>query len=150
MKTSFCPVALLTLLGLLNLSAPGQSTTNSLAQAANKAMVEGKDATLNVGFARFLGLKAEQPLPLKRIQTEKDGATNVLNVLRENTNTIILSERRQLITTFYLTDRSGTLKRAVVNDGAIANAGLTNLTLKAAASGFAKQKRLWQQSQTNR
>lgn len=126
-------------------SATGQSTTNSLAQAADKAMAEGKDSTLSVGFARFFGLKAEQPLPLKRLKTEKDGATNVLNVLRENTNTIILSERRQLIATFYLTDRSGTLKRAFVNDGAITNGGLTNLTLKAAASDFEKQKKLWQQ-----
>jgi hypothetical protein len=145
MKTPFWPVALLTLLGIFNFSALGQSTTTSLAQAANKAMAEGKDGTLNVGFARVLGLKAEQPLPLKRIQTENDGATNVLNVLRENTNTIILYERRQHITTFYLTDRSGTLKRAVVNDGAIANGGLTNLTLKAAASDFEKQKKIWLQ-----
>ena len=141
MKTSLCFGALLA----LALSATAQTTTTPLAQAANKAMVEGKDATLNVGFARFLGLKAERPLPLKRLQTETDGATNMLNVLRESTNTIILSDRRKLITTFYLTDRSGTLKRAVVNDGAIANGGITNLTLKAAASAFEKQKILWQQ-----
>ena len=108
-------------------------------------MAEGKDATLSVGFARFFGLKAEQPLPLKRLQTEKDGVTNVLNVLRDNTNTIIMSERRQLVTKFYLTDQSGTLKRAVVNDGAIANGGLTNLTLTSAMSDFEKQKILWQQ-----
>ena len=71
--------------------------------------------------------------------------TNVLNVLRDNPNTLILSERRQLIGTFYLTDRSGTLKRAVVNDGAIANGGITNLTPKAAAADFEKQKQIWLQ-----
>src|SRR5687767_6995300 len=106
MKTSFGSIALLTLLGLFDFSASGQSTTNSLAKVAEKALAEGKEATLNVGFARFLGLKADQPLPLKRLQFEKDGMTNVLNVLRDNTNTIILSERRQSLTTFYLTDRS--------------------------------------------
>jgi len=145
MTTSIWIVALLTILGLFDFSARGQSTTNSLAHAADKALAEGKDATLNVGFARFLGLKAEQPLPLKRIQFDKDGATNVLNVLRDNPNTLILSERRQLITTFYLTDRSGTLRRAVVNDGGIANGGITNLTLKAAAGDFEKQKKIWLQ-----
>lgn len=145
MKTSIWTVALLALLGLFEFSARGQSTTNSLAQAADTALAEGKEATLNVGFARFLGLKAEQPLPLKRIQFEKDGATNVLNVLRDNPNTLILSERKGLITTFYLTDRSGTLRRAVVHDGGIANGGITNLTLKAAAGDFEKQKKAWWQ-----
>lgn len=108
-------------------------------------MAEGKEATLNVGFARLLGLKADQPLPLKRLQFERDGMTNVLNVLRDDPNTIILSERRQSLATFYLTDRSGTLRRAVVNDGAIANGGITNLAVKAAAPGFEKQKNLWLQ-----
>ena len=145
MRTSIWPVALLTILSLFDFSAQGQSTTNSLAQAADKALAEGKEATLNVGFARLLGLKAEQPLPLKRIQFEKNGVTNVLNVLRDNPNTLILSERRQLIATFYLTDRSGTLRRAVLNDGAIANGGITNLTLKAASGDFEKQKKIWLQ-----
>ena len=142
MKTSFWSVALFTL-GLFNISVLGQSVTNSLAQAADKALTGGKDATLSVGFARIIGLKAEKPLPLKRLQIEREGVTNVLNVLRDNPNTIILSERRQMLTTFYLTDRSGVLRRAVVNDGAIANGGLTNLTTKAAASGFENEKRLW-------
>jgi len=148
MRAPIWTVSLLALLGFFGFSAPGQST-NSLEQAADKALVEGKEGTINVGFARFLGLKAEQPLPLKRIQFEKDGATNVLNVLRDNPNTLILSERRQLIATFYLTDRAGTLKRVVVNDGAIANGGITNIPLKAAAGDFEKLKKMWLQ-QTSR
>ncbi|HLK54614.1 MAG TPA: hypothetical protein VKU42_14230 [Candidatus Angelobacter sp.] len=145
MRSFLWRIALLALVCLLNFSASAQSATNQLAQVADKALADGKDATLNVGFARYLGLKAEQPLPLKRIQIGKEGVTNVLNVLRDNTNTIILSERRQMLTTFYLTDRSGTLRRAVVNDGAVANGGITNLTLKAAADDFEKQKKLWLQ-----
>ena len=143
MKVSCCVVALLTLLDLCDFSAQAQS---SLGPAADKALAEGKDATLNVGFARALGLRAEQPLPLRRIHSEKDGVTNVLNVLRDSTNTIILSERRQLLATFY---RSGTLKKAIVNDGAIANGGLTNLSLNAAADGFQKQKKLWLQQRAH-
>ena len=145
MKTSFWLIASLAVLGLSDFSTSGQSTTDSLAKVADKALLEGKEATLNVGFARFLGLKAENPLPLKRLQFEKDGMTNVLNVLRDNTNTIILSERRQALTTFYLTDRSGELRRAVVNDGSVANGGMTNLTLNGATAGFQKQKKLWLQ-----
>jgi hypothetical protein len=74
-----------------------------------------------------------------------DAVTNVLKVIRDNPNTILLSERRGLLTTFYLTDRSGILRRAFVNDGAIANGGLTNLTPRAATVGFEKQKLLWKQ-----
>lgn len=145
MKIPIWAVALLIFLSPFDFYAQGQSTTISLTQVADTALAEGKEATLNVGFARLLGLKVEQPVPLKRIQFAKDGATNVLNVLRDDPNTLILSERRQLVTTFYVTDRSGTLRRAVVNDGAIANGGVTNLTLKAAAGGFEQQKKLWLQ-----
>jgi len=140
--------ALLTLLGLFDISAQAPSGNESLAQVADKALAEGKDAKLNVGFALVLGLDAEQPLPLKRIEFVKAGVTNVLNVVRDHTNTIILSERWQFLATFYLTDRSGALRRAVVNDGAIAVGGLTNLPLSAAAAGFQKQKKLWLQQTT--
>ena len=71
--------------------------------------------------------------------------TNVLNVLREPPNTLILLERRQSLATFYVTDRSGTLRRAVVNDDAIEKGGITNIALRVAAPGFEKQKKLWLQ-----
>ena len=146
MKCSPPPVAMLVLAALIRFSAEAQLVPPpTLARAADKTMAQGKDGKLNVGFAQFLGLKAEQPLSLKRLRIESDGATNMFNVLVERPDTIILSERRQLISTYYLTDRSGTLKRAVVNDAGITNGGLTNLPLKTAGPGFDKQKRLWQQ-----
>jgi hypothetical protein len=145
MKTNLWPIALLMLVGLVGCSEAARPPSESLAQAADRALAEGKDATLNVSFARFLGLKADQPMPVKRIQLETGGVTNMLNVLREDPNTIILSERQQLLATFYLTDRSGTLRRAVVNDGAIADGGITNLALETAAAGFEKHKQLWLQ-----
>jgi hypothetical protein len=123
MKTFFWSIALFTVLGLFSSSALGQATTGSLSKVADKALAEGKEATLNPRFARFLGLKADQPVPLKRLEFEREGITNVLNVLREPPNTIILFERRQSLATFYVTDRSGILRRAVVNDDAVANGG---------------------------
>ena len=146
MKTDWWPIALLMLVGLVGCSESARPPAEPLAQVADRALAEGKDATLNVGFARFLGLKADQPMPVKRIQLETGGVTNMLNVLREDPNTIILSERRQRLTTFYLTDRSGLLRRAVVNDGAVADGGITNLSLEAAAAGFEKHKQLWLQA----
>lgn len=73
----------------------------------------------------------------------------MLNVLLKNRNTIILSERRQSLTTFYLTDRTGNLVKAIVNDGAISNGGLTNLTRATAMAGFDRQKKLWSQQKAN-
>ncbi|MHB8522928.1 MAG: hypothetical protein ACYDH9_19505 [Limisphaerales bacterium] len=144
MKTFLLPIALLTLTSLFGCSHPA-APTQPLAPVAERALADGEDAKLKVGFARFLGLKAEQPLLLKRLQFEKDGATHVLNVLRHDPNTIILSERRQSLTTFYVSDRSGNLSRAVVNDGAIADGGLTNLAPANAAASFAVEKQLWLQ-----
>jgi len=143
MKAFLWTIASLALFGLFGCSKPPEPAAVTFAQAADRALAEGKDGTINVGFARALGLKAERPLPLKRARFDADGATNTLNVLLEDRNTIILSERRQNLGTFYPTDRSGTLKRAIVNDGAIANGGMTNLALEAAAPDFEKLKQLW-------
>ncbi|MCB1125438.1 MAG: hypothetical protein KDM81_03005 [Verrucomicrobiae bacterium] len=136
---------LLLALGLAGCSKPVQSGVGSLSEVADRAAAEGQDANMNVGFARFLGLRADQPVALKRLQFEQNGATNTLNVLANEPNTIILVKRQQLLGWFYLTDRSGSLKRAVVNDGGIADGGLTNLTLMEAAAGFEALKRAWSQ-----
>ena len=144
---AFAYFALPVLAGLIGCASPSQSTSRPLAPLADRALAEGEDGKLNVWFAQFLGLEAHQPLRLKRLQFENDGAINRLHVLLEDHNAIILSERRQLIGTFYLTDRSGNLRRAVVNDGAITDGGITNLTLESAAAGFEKQKQLWLRQQ---
>jgi hypothetical protein len=146
MKATFRFIVCLCLLGLSGCSERAEPSAESLAQVADRALAEGRDATLNVGFAQVLGLQVDQPLPLKRVQFERDGATHLLDVGRKDPNLLILTERRQALATFYLTDRSGTLRRAVVNDGAIRDGGLTNLTIEAAGSGFETQKRLWLRS----
>jgi hypothetical protein len=141
-KTFAFLIAVVTLSGLLGCKKKTESTP-ALAAVVQRALAEGDDAKLNMGFARVLGLKAEQPLPLKRLQFETDGVTHMFNVLRDDTNTVILSERQQSLSTFYLTDRSGNLSQAVVNDGTIAGGGLTDLAPTAAAAGFAIQMQLW-------
>ena len=113
-----------------------------------RAFSEGKEVKLNAWFAHKLGLKAERPLPLKRLRVVKSGRTNVFDVLVEDRKTIILSERHQSLTTFYVTDPSGVLKRAVINDSTIVDGGLTNLALNAAAAGFARQRQLWLEAGT--
>jgi hypothetical protein len=139
----------LTFLALTTLCACNRSaeSTESLASVADKATTQGEDAKLNVGFARVLGLKAEQPLRLKRLRFDEKAATHAVDVLQDDPNTIILTVRRQSLGTYYVTDRSGKLKRAVVNDGTIAKGGITNISLEAAAPDFAEQKRLWAQKQ---
>ena len=114
-----------------------------LAPVIARAFSEGKDAKINASFARTLGLKTEQPLALKRLLIKRSGTTNVFNVLVQDRKTIILFDLQQPLRTYYLTDASGILKRAVINDSNIADGGLTNLTLSAAATGFAKQRQLW-------
>jgi hypothetical protein len=143
MKSYFRLAALLSAIGFFGFFAAAQIATKSLAQAADRVIAEGKQGNLPIGFARYMGINTKQRLPLKRIQIEQNGATNIFNVLLDNSNNIILSERKHDLTTFYLTDRAGTLRRAVVIDSAVAEGGITNLTLNAAAAGFAKQKILW-------
>lgn len=138
-------VGLLVVLGLSGCSERGLPGAATLSDVADRAVAEGKDATMNVGFARFLGLAADQPLALKRLQFEEDGATNIFNVLVNDPNTIVLMKRRDFLGWFYLADRSGALKRAVVNDSAIADGGLTNLTAVEAAADFEALKRSWLQ-----
>jgi len=148
MKSLLLPFALIALIVQFENAFAAESSA-PLSQVADRALTDGKDAKLNAGFARMLGLKTDQPLLLKRLQIERDGATNVLDVLPKARNTIILSERRQSITTFYLTDRAGNLVKAVVNDGAVSNGGLTNLTRATAMAGFDRQKKLWAQQKAN-
>ena len=85
----------------------------------------------------------DQPPALKRIRFEHDGATHTVDVLVDDPETVIVTYRRQSLSTFYLCDRSGALKRAVENNASIADGGLTNLTTEAAGGDFEGLKQLW-------
>jgi hypothetical protein len=47
------------------------------------------------------------------------------------------------MSTFYLTDLSGKLKRAIVNDGSIKSGGLTNISFATAEPRFQEEKKWW-------
>ena len=110
-----------------------------------KALALGRDAELPAGWAEYVGFKAEKPVPTKRIQVEKDGTTNRLDVVHDTSNTIVLLEmgpegekRRH---TFYVTDRTWKLRRAEVNFGP--GTGWVRIDSQVAAAGFERQKRFW-------
>jgi hypothetical protein len=128
--------------------AQADSAGESLEPVAKRALAEGRDFKLNIGFAQVLGLKADKPLPFKQLRIENHNTSNRLNVNKDNPTIIILQETRGPLSTYYLTDPSGKLKKAVVNDSTVIDGGLTNLPLTAVASSFEKQKLLWLQSQT--
>jgi len=131
----FVVLAVLTL--LTNVSAD----ENTLEGVAAKALREGKDASLNAFFAEQLGIaSAKQAIPLKRLKVE----SNVFNVSVTDRRTIILSVQAKNLTTYYLTDTSGQLKKAIINDSAVANGGLTNIPLNRAEAAFKEQKSFWQ------
>lgn len=135
------------ILTLICVFAYADPASEPLGPSAKRAIAEGKDVRLNAGFAHALGLKADHVLLLKRLEIQKEGATNMLNVVKDDRNTIILSERRGALSSFYLTDPSGKLRKAIVNDGTVSNGGLTNIPLAAAAASFEKQKLLWLNSE---
>ena len=113
---------------------------NALEGVAAKAFREGKDASLNAFFAGHLGISTKQAIPLKRLKVE----SNIFNVSVTDPRTIILSVQAKNLTTYYLTDTSGQLKRAIINDSAVANGGLTNIPLNRAEAGFKEQVSFWQ------
>jgi hypothetical protein len=57
--------------------------------------------------------------------------------------TIVISVREGQMGTFYLTDLSGKLIRAIVNDGGIKDGGLTNIPIVNAQKAFEKERDWW-------
>ena len=124
--------------------APAQEKSGPLSAIAAIALKDGKDGSINGGFATTLGLtKNRAPLPIKRLTAETDGATSTFSISTADKKTIILTVRREQMSTYYLTDLSGTLKRAVVNDAGVKAGGMTNLPVVDAKPAFEVQKDWW-------
>lgn len=124
--------------------ASAQENSSPLSTIATIALKDGKDGNINGGFATTLGLtKNRAPLPIKRLMAETDGTTNTFSVSTADKRTIILTVRREQMSTYYLTDLSGTLKRAVVNDAGVKAGGMTNLPVAVAKPAFEVQKDWW-------
>lgn len=111
---------------------------------ATRALSSGKDSSLNAFFAGQLGIPAaSKAIPLKRLTIESARNTNVFNVSSVDKRTIVLFVREKNLTTYYLTDTSGRLRKAIVNDSLIADGGLTNIPIIKAQAGFNASKELW-------
>jgi len=130
---------------LLASSLIADEKTEPLAPVVAKALKEGVDANLNAGFATVLGI-SKAGVPLKRLKSETNGVTNTFNVSLEDKKTVIITVREKQMSTFYLTDASGKLKRAVVNDGAVKSGGLTNVPVASAEEAFQKKVSFWKMS----
>jgi predicted protein tyrosine phosphatase len=124
-------------------AVPG-TASGELGKVVSRVMREGKDSTMNGGFARTLGLSQDgTSLPMKVVISESTGTTNRFWVSSRDTNTVVIGVREGNLGTFYLTDVSGRLKRAIVNDGNIREGGLTNIPVTQALKRFEEQKKWW-------
>ena len=152
-KETYLGLVYIILTALFNLAVndaeAAEGPTEPLTVVAVRVLSEGKEASMNGGFATFLGLtKNQQPLSIKRITSAITGTTNSVSVSLEDKKTIILSTRRHQLTTYYLTDRSGKLIRAVINDSKVIAGGLTNIPVATAQAAFEDQKNWWLKDST--
>ena len=137
-------VSTLVLCVMIDSTAMAEEATQPLAAIASRVLKEGTDARMNGRFATALGIARNQAsVSLKRVAAEVNGATNVFNVSFEDKKTIILSVREKQLTTFYLTDLSGKLKRVMINDSSLQIGGLTNIPVATAQRKFEQQKDWW-------
>ena len=117
----------------------------TLAPIAAHALTNGIDATLNPFFLRTLGIVAEEgrPLALKRLRDVQGNRTNYFDVSVVDKQTIVLTAREGALSHYFLTDVSGTLRKAVVNDSTFRNRGLTNIPNAVAQEPFERAKNSW-------
>jgi hypothetical protein len=125
-------------------SRAADSSSPPLAPVSSHVISHGVDAKLNGGFASMLGLsKDKSDLKLKRMTVAEGTATNVCDVSVQDGKTILFHVRSGSITTYFTTDVYGVLRRAVVNDSAVTNGGLTNIPISKAEANFRIQKEFW-------
>jgi hypothetical protein len=142
MGKSIC-YGILLLVGPTCLAAFGAEPAGELSPVIAHVLTEGKNNNIPPGFARALGLSTNQPAPGK-VFIEKTGTeTNSFWASLQNTNSAVIMTRKANLSWYYLTDASGRLRRAIVNDGNIYHGGATNLSLANESERFEAQKRKW-------
>ena len=140
LKTALVAVGIC--IGMMETS-PAAQVAEPLATIARQALKDGKDGSINAGFATALGLTKNQAVPIKRLTAERTGVTNSFSISLADQKTIVFTTRSNQIGTFYLTDLSGKLKRAIVNDSSIKVGGLTNIPVAIAEPKFQEEKEWW-------
>lgn len=126
-------------------SAQAADTAKPLAPVAAQALANGTDATLNPFFQRSLGVAAEEgrPLALKRLRDVQGNKTNYFDISVADKQTIIITAREGALSHYFLTDLSGTLQKAVVNDARNRSRGVTNVPNAVAQEPFERAKQGW-------
>lgn len=116
-----------------------------LEPVAAHALAQGTDATLNPFFSRALGVPAEEgrPITLKRLRDVQGNQTNFFDVSVADKQTVVLTTREGALSHYYVTDISGNLRKAAVNDSKNRSAGLTDVPKAKAQESFERAKQLW-------
>ena len=125
-------------------TGPAADSMGELSKVVARVLRDGKDSPMNPGFAKALGLSKDgSPVPMKLLVLPATATTNRFWVATHDTNTVVIGFREGDLATFYLTDVSGQLRKAVINDSRIRVGGLTNIPTDQALKRFEAEKKWW-------
>jgi hypothetical protein len=142
MKQSIC-CGIFILIATTDLTASAAESPGELSPVIAHVLTEGKNNNVPPGFAHALGISTNQPAPGKVIIDRSGTETNSLWASLQNTNVAVIMTRKANLSWYYLTDASGRLRRAIVNDANIYHGGGTNLSAAKEGERFEVQKRKW-------
>jgi hypothetical protein len=121
-------------------SAP--QTKSSLASAIDRTLDQGHDAVLPPHVSNLLGISPEeQEIPVKQFVEMGEPIRGLEVSTAEHNNVVIFVESRaEKKSTFYLTSRSGTLRRVLA---VLEGVGYSRVPTKADKDAFEKEKQHW-------
>jgi hypothetical protein len=119
-------------------AAPGE-----LSPVIGHVLSEGKSNNIPPAFSYALGLSTNKPAAGKVIISRGDTETNSFWASLQDSNSAVMITRKANLSWYYLTDSSGQLRRAIVNDANIYHGGGTNLSLGKERERFEAHKRRW-------
>jgi hypothetical protein len=119
---------------------PGQ-----LSPVIAHVLTHGKNNNIPPAVARALGLSTNTPALGKFAFTTSPPETNAFWVSLQNTNAAVIITRKANMCWYYVTDSSGQLLHAMVNDfnSKLYHGGGTNLSILKEREPFEAQKRKW-------
>jgi hypothetical protein len=127
----------------LGLTALAAGPPDELSPVIVHVLTEGKTNNIPPAFSRALGLSTNKPAAGKVVISRSDTETNSFWASLQDTNAAVIMTRKANLCWYYLTDASGQLHRAIVNDANIYHGGGTNLSLARERERFEAQKRKW-------
>ena len=107
-----------------------------------RVLKEGKSNNIPPAFSYALGLSTNKPAPGKVVISRSATETNSFWASLDG-NAAVIINRKANLSWYYLTDASGRLRRAIVNDANIYHGGGTNLSVAKESGSFEAQKLKW-------